>query len=148
MSPNELGSSADDPVGPIEFRDSPALDDAALQTLYRSSREGYPELSWRPVLERSLGWIAAFHHHTLIGFVNVAWDGRLHAFLMDPVVLPRNRRRGVGTELVRRAARLAQRRGCHWLHVDYEPQHDGFYRDACGFVPTAAGLLNLLTSRL
>jgi hypothetical protein len=28
--------------------------------------------------------------------------------------------------------------GCPWLHVDYEPHLDGFYR-GCGFRPTAAG---------
>jgi len=72
-----MSTTADDPVAPIEFRDGPALDDAALQSLYRSGWEGYPELSWRPVLEHSLGWIAAFHHDTLIGFVNVA-NGNVH----------------------------------------------------------------------
>jgi hypothetical protein len=29
-----------------------------------------------------------------------------------------------------------------WLHVDYEPHLDSFYR-ACGFQPTLAGLLEL-----
>ena len=32
--------------------------------------------------------------------------------------------------------------GMTWLHVDYEPHLDGFYR-GCGFRPTAAGLLRL-----
>ena len=31
---------------------------------------------------------------------------------------------------------------CAWLHVDYEPHLDGFYR-GCGFRPTAAGLAAL-----
>ena len=30
----------------------------------------------------------------------------------------------------------------HWLHVDYEPHLEPFYR-ACGFTPTLAGLLGL-----
>ena len=29
-----------------------------------------------------------------------------------------------------------------WLHVDFEPHLEGFYR-ACGFRPTAAGLIDL-----
>ncbi len=33
--------------------------------------------------------------------------------------------------------------GCEWLHVDYEPHLDSFYRDACGFQATEAGLLRV-----
>ena len=130
----------------LEFREDPALSDAILQGFYRAAWERYPEMSWRRVLEHSLGWVAAFEEGDLVGFVYVAWDGRLHAFLMDPAVHPRLRRRGIGTELVRRAAAMARRQGCHWLHVDYEARHDPFYRKA-GFVPTAAGLINLAASR-
>jgi GNAT superfamily N-acetyltransferase len=119
--------------------------DAALQGFYRIAWERYPELSWQPVFEHSLGWVAALGDGDLVGFVHVAWDARLHAFLMDPAVHPRLRRHGIGTELVRRAAAMARSRGCHWLHVDYEAHHDPFYRDA-GFTPTAAGLINLVAS--
>ncbi len=37
---------------------------------------------------------------------------------------------------------MARERGAEWLHVDYEDELDPFYR-ACGFRPTAAGLLAL-----
>jgi GNAT superfamily N-acetyltransferase len=145
VSTSEFGSRSADPLDGIEFTENPPLTDGVLQDLYGAAWERYPELSWKPVLEHSLGWVAALHEGDLVGFVTVAWDGRLHAFLMDPVVHPRLRRRGVGTELVRRAAALASRPGCHWLHVDYEAQHGPFYR-AAGFTPTAAGLINLLAS--
>jgi hypothetical protein len=36
----------------------------------------------------------------------------------------------------------ARTRGAHWLHVDFEPHLTDFYR-ACGFAPTAAGLIRL-----
>lgn len=64
------------------------------------------------MLERSLTWVTA---HTdageLIGFVNVAWDGGVHAFLLDTTVHPDHGRRGVGTGLVRRAAEASRGRG-------------------------------------
>ena len=98
---------------------------------------------WAAVLDRSLTWVTA---HTasseLIGFVNVAWDGGVHAFLLDTTVHPDHGRRGVGTELVRRAAEASRGRGLEWLHVDYEPHLAGFYA-GCGFGPTGAGLLRL-----
>jgi ribosomal protein S18 acetylase RimI-like enzyme len=76
----------------------------------------------------------------LVGFVNVAWDGDIHAFLLDPTVHPSAQRRGIGQSLVKAAAAAAKERGIHWLHVDYEPQLDDFYR-ACGFQRTMAGVM-------
>ena len=37
---------------------------------------------------------------------------------------------------------LARERGAAWMHVDYEPHLDGFYK-ACGFRSTQAGLVRL-----
>lgn len=98
---------------------------------------------WRPVLERSLTWVTAFDGETLVGFVNVAWDGGVHAFLLDTTVHPDWGGRGIGTALVRRAEAAAREHGgLEWLHVDYEAPLTEFYA-GCGFVPTPAGLLRL-----
>jgi ribosomal protein S18 acetylase RimI-like enzyme len=80
---------------------------------------------------------------SLVGFVNVAWDGGDHAFLLDPKVRPEHQHRGIGTELVRVAAQHAKDAGCEWLEVDFEEGLAPFYYDACGFAPTHAGLLRL-----
>jgi ribosomal protein S18 acetylase RimI-like enzyme len=79
----------------------------------------------------------------LIGFVNVAWGGGDHAFLIDTKVRPDHQRQGIGTELVRIAARHAKEAGCEWMEVDFDEPLAAFYLDACGFTPTAAGLLHL-----
>ena len=94
------------------------------------------------VLVRSLTHVVARDGDRLVGFVNVAWDGGIHAFILDTAVDPDYRRLGIATELVRRAAEIARQRGVHWLHVDFEPRLEGFYR-ACGFGPTAAGLMRM-----
>jgi GNAT superfamily N-acetyltransferase len=47
-----------------------------------------------------------------VGFVNVTWDGGDHAFLIDTKVWADYQRRGIGTELVRRAVLNASRAGC------------------------------------
>ena len=82
-----------------------------------------------------------------MGFVNIAWDGSDHAFLLDTRTHSEWQRRGVATELVRRAAHHAKAAGCEWLHVDFEPELRPFYIDACGFRPTDAGLIHLITLR-
>jgi len=102
------------------------------------------EWNWVELLERhSLGWVIARDGEALVGFVNVLWDGLAHAWLQDTMVISGARRRGVGTEVVKVAAREARAAGCEWLHVDFEEPLRPFYLGACGFAPTHAGLIAL-----
>jgi GNAT superfamily N-acetyltransferase len=91
----------------------------------------------------SLGWVCARNGARLAGFVNVAWDGACHAFILDTLVARRMQRRGVGTSLVALAASRAREAGCGWLHVDFEEHLRPFYLDSCGFRPAHAGLIAL-----
>lgn len=95
------------------------------------------------VRSHSLGWVTVHDDDELVGFVNVAWDGGAHAFLLDPVVSPRLQRQGIGTRMIGMAAQAARAVGCQWLHVDFEDHLRPFYIDACGFQPTQAGLIAL-----
>jgi ribosomal protein S18 acetylase RimI-like enzyme len=107
---------------------------------------GHPPLTddwWGQVNRHSLGWVCARDQGELVGFVNVAWDGAIHAFILDTLVKPKVRRRGVGTELVAVAVREASAAGCDWLHVDFDDHLRPFYFDSCGFRPTPAGLIRL-----
>ena len=94
------------------------------------------------VLPQSLAYICAYETDQLIGFANVAWDGHLHAFLLDPTVHTAYQRQGIGTELVRQATEFAQSKKVEWLHVDFDPHLATFYA-GCGFVHTDAGLIHL-----
>jgi GNAT superfamily N-acetyltransferase len=117
--------------------------DEELAPLWQAAWGSDLSLGYRDrVLKRSLTHVCAFEGERLVGFVNVAWDGGVHAFLLDTTVHPEFQRRGIATSLVRRAAELARERGAEWLHVDYEPQLEEFYR-GCGFRPTGAGLIDL-----
>ncbi|MYT28498.1 MULTISPECIES: GNAT family N-acetyltransferase [unclassified Streptomyces] len=101
-------------------------------------------VDWQTRLHRhSLGWVCAREADRLVGFVNVAWDGGVHAFVLDAMVAQEMRNSGVGTELVATAARKARAADCEWLHVDFEEHLRPFYFDACGFRPTDAGLIAL-----
>jgi GNAT superfamily N-acetyltransferase len=80
---------------------------------------------------------------SLVGFVNVAWDGGAHAFVLDTIVERDARGNGIGTALVRCAAGGARTAGCDWLHVDFDEELRSFYFDACGFTPTDPGLIAL-----
>jgi hypothetical protein len=44
------------------------------------------EIDWmKQIKTHSLGWVTARHREDLIGFVNVAWDGGIHAFILDTI---------------------------------------------------------------
>ncbi|ROP35513.1 acetyltransferase (GNAT) family protein [Saccharothrix texasensis] len=88
-----------------------------------------------------LGWVTARDDDALIGFVNVAWEGVIHAFVLDPLVTATARRQGVGRRLVATAVDGARAAGCAWLHVDFDDHLEQFYFDGCGFRPTRAGLI-------
>jgi len=79
----------------------------------------------------------------LIGFVNVAWDGGVHAFLLDTMVARGEQRQGHAARMVALVVEHAKAAGCEWLHVDFEPHLRDFYWKACGFKPTDAGLIAL-----
>jgi len=99
---------------------------------------------WGQVNRHSLGWVVAREaDQRLTGFVNVAWDGGQHAFVLDTLAAADRRHLGVGRELIAVAARHAREAGCVWLHIDFEDHLRPFYFDACGFTPTNAGLIAL-----
>ncbi|WP_433084523.1 GNAT family N-acetyltransferase [Dactylosporangium sp. CA-052675] len=99
---------------------------------------------WARVQAHSLGWVVARDGAALAGFVNVAWDGGEHAFILDTMVAEPHRRTGAGTRLVALAAEEARATGCRWLHVDFEPHLARFYLESCGFTPTPAGVVSLV----
>ena len=102
------------------------------------------EWNWRELVERhSLGWVVARDGDSLVGFVNVIWDGLVHAWIQDTMVAVTAGRQGVGTELVAVARDAARDAGCEWLHVDFDDNLRAFYYDACGFTPTNGGLIAL-----
>jgi len=99
---------------------------------------------WVEQVERwSLGWVVARDEKGLVGFVNVPWDGALHAFVIDPMVASRAARQSIGTRLIERATAEARAAGCEWLHVDFDGELSSFYLESCGFTRAKAGRIDL-----
>ena len=122
---------------------APVSDDEMVELV--QSHGGRPEAGWWDrVRPHSLGWVTARDvEGTLVGFVNVAWDGGDHAFLLDTKTRGSHQHSGIATKVVQVAVDEARAAGCESLHVDFEDELRPFYFDACGFAPTAAGLIHL-----
>ena len=95
------------------------------------------------VHRHSLGWVVARDDNTLVGFLNVPWDGLVHAWIQDTMVAAYARRRGIATRMVAVARDACRDAGCEWLHVDFDDHLSPLYLAACGFRPTRAGLIAL-----
>lgn len=126
----------------VVYSHRPDLEHEELQRLFERAW-GSRKCDFRPVLARSFTWIAARTvEGALVGFVNVAWDGGVHFFLLDTTVAPEWQHLGIGTGLVREAIADCQGAG-DWLHVDSsEELMESFYR-RCGFSAVPAGILSV-----
>jgi ribosomal protein S18 acetylase RimI-like enzyme len=117
------------------------LDPEELNALFAAawdaSKPGYER-----VFAHSFTWVAAWAGDELVGFVNVAWDGDVHFFLLDTTVHPAHQRKGIGRRLVEEAIEACRGHG-EWLHVDGdEDLMRGLYAPA-GFERTPAGVVDL-----
>jgi GNAT superfamily N-acetyltransferase len=102
------------------------------------------EWNWSElVAKHSLGWVTARQGEALVGFVNVLWDGLVHAWIQDVMVASHAQRRRIGVALVSAAREGARAARCEWLHVDFGDDLRSFYYDACGFAKTNAGVMHL-----
>ena len=122
------------------------FDNAEVNALHAEAFEHrLREDDWHSqVHQYSVGWVCARRDRRLVGFVNVAWDGGVHAFLLDAIVALDSRREGIGRDLVAAAVAGTRETGlCEWLHVDFDDHLRRFYFDSCGFTPTDAGLIAL-----
>ena len=122
------------------------FDNAELNALHAEAFETqvFDTWDWRAQVERhSLGWVVARDGQRLVGFVNVPWDGLVHAWIQDTMVAASSRHQGVGTELVAAAVQEARKAGCEWLHVDCDDDLRAFYLDACGLRAASGGLIAL-----
>ena len=124
------------------------FDNAELNALHAEAFEtrvyDESESDWTTLVHRhSLGWVVARADGKLVGFVNVPWDGLVHAWIQDTMVSGASRHQGIATRLVEMARHGARDAGCEWLHVDFDEHLRSFYIDACGFTPVSAGLIAL-----
>ena len=91
-----------------EYLVNPPVTSRQLNDLFAASWDGHEWSDFEMVLGRSLGYVCAYLGNELIGFVNLAWDGGSHAFILDTTVHPDVRRRGIGRRLVRLAVEVAE----------------------------------------
>lgn len=136
------------PLGNITFSWRGAFTNVEIHALHADAFQtrlfDASEWDWVAQCDRySLGWVVARDGDRFVGFVNVLWDGLVHAFIEDVMVDAASHHRGIGIGLVHAARDGAREAGCEFLHVGFEEPLAPFYIDACGFTLTQGGLMEL-----
>jgi GNAT superfamily N-acetyltransferase len=126
----------------ITYAISPAVTNDDLNPLFAAAWEKHTFYDFLPVLKHGLAYVCAYDSERLVGYVNLAWDGAQHAFILDTTVHPDYRRHGIGVQLVKEAVQVAREHKLDWVHVDYDPHLQEFY-EKCGFKNTPAGLIRV-----
>lgn len=126
----------------IDIQTGTAVTNAQMNALFASAWPNHRERDFSQLLAHSLEYVVALAGSQLVGFVNIAWDGGVHGFIVDTTVHTDFQRRGIGLMLLDEAKKIAQRHGLEWLHVDFLPDDEPFYRKA-GYRPTLAGLIEV-----
>lgn len=98
-------------MGMVALRVRTPVADEELSALFVAGWPGHRNTGFARVHERSLTWISAWRGERLAGYVNVATDGGIHAFVLDTTVHPDERRHGLGQRLVRAAEDEARAAG-------------------------------------
>jgi ribosomal protein S18 acetylase RimI-like enzyme len=93
----------------INYKISPPVTDRELNQLFHSVWEDHKDTSYKNVLSRSLLYVCAYNDNLLIGYVNLAWDGDEHGFILDTTVNKKYQRKGIGTSLVLEAIRESKK---------------------------------------
>ncbi len=93
------------------------------------------------ILPRLFAYFTARQRDTLIGFVSVISDGVADAFLVDLMVDPKWRHRGIGSALVKAAVRHVVDQGIRCAQVAFCPQEEPFF-EKLGFYVMKAGVID------
>jgi len=125
----------------IRYERRAVVDPQQLQALFIAAL-GAPKTGYERVFRHSFTWVTASSREELVGFVNVAWDGDAHFFLLDTTVHPAWQRKGIGRRLVGEAIAACMGHG-DWLHVDADEELMRRLYLPSGFEPTPAGLVDL-----
>jgi hypothetical protein len=71
---------------PILYLTSPPITNEQLNDLFDAAWPGHTPSDFAKILSQSLLYICAYEGERLVGFVNVAWNGGIHAFILDTTV--------------------------------------------------------------
>jgi ribosomal protein S18 acetylase RimI-like enzyme len=98
------------------YQVNPPVTGPELNALFAAVWPSHTPTDFAPVLSRSLAYLCAHSGDQLIGFINLAWDGGRHAFILDTTVHRAFQRRGIGRQLVNQAMTTAQNHQIECLH--------------------------------
>lgn len=95
-------------MGSLSYRTRPALTNDDLNDLFGRAYNKTMSVDFQRILGQSLTWIGGYDGQVLHAWINVAWDGFVHAFLVDRTAVD-DPDGAIRSELVREAIEAIRR---------------------------------------
>ncbi len=99
------------------------------------------EGKYAQILPRFYTYYSVRTANELVGFLSILSDGMGDAFLIDLMVHPDHRGKGIGTALVRQTIRDMKSEGIKCIQVTFNPELESFYK-RFGFHIFKAGIID------
>ena len=99
------------------------------------------------VSKRLYTYFTARKDGKLVGFIDILSDGIADAYLQDLAIHPEFQRKGIGTELVKKAIRLLQKNNLKCIQVTFNPEYEEFFK-RFGFHIYKAGVIDRDTMQI
>lgn len=94
----------------LKYLVNPAISNDKLNELFVQSWHAHTDMDFESIHLHSLACVVSYNNDEPIGYINIAWDGYIHAFLLNTTVHPDWRLKGIGQALVQKAAAIAKKR--------------------------------------
>ena len=111
----------------ISLPDVSALCDLRESVGYDRAESDYPE-----AFDAYTAMVSAYEGDQLVGWCAALDDGVRHSFIVDVIVHPDYRRRGIGQRLVADGMAIERLSGITIFHADFAESNAAFY-SSCGF---------------
>jgi ribosomal protein S18 acetylase RimI-like enzyme len=131
----------------IEFQQEGFVEDEEIRRL-RTSVGWDNNIPSHSKLKKCLfTYITARIKGKLVGYMNVLSDGSEDAYLQDLMVHPKYQKRGIGSELLKRAIKYLQQNRVRAIQVIFDPEAEDFYK-RFGFNIVKAGIIDNYTMKV
>jgi ribosomal protein S18 acetylase RimI-like enzyme len=131
----------------IEFYRKGFVEDEEITKLRASVGWDNKILPHSILKERLFTYFTARVNGELIGYMNVLSDGSADAYLQDLMVHPKYQKRGIGSELLKRAIKYLQQKRIRSIQVIFDPEVEDFYKKF-GFNIVKAGIIDNSTMKI
>jgi len=117
----------------IKIQQVESWDEQEIVDLYKAGgwwKEGYDKSKLKSLIKRSFAFFVVIdkEKNKAVGMGRILSDGISDAYIQDLVILPKYRKKGIGSKLVTKLIRHCHKNDIRWISLISEPGQEEFYK--------------------